>query len=159
MSDSTPLQHSKLTLKTKWLRFWAETFGLLRRRGQIALPDDDDQFEVPTVPWALPTEFNDNISHWSYLIASKSTQKALWITVTGNDKIDVCAYGAYHLLSSEESVRPAILVDVSKTESVFWPLLYSLGTALPDFREVLMCVDEEAELEGIYRTGDKISER
>jgi hypothetical protein len=103
-----------------------------RRGGLIALPDDDSP-EGPSVPSPVLTTLHDDILHWSRLSGNPSRRKALWITADSR-KIDPCAYDAWQLLSTIDGVQSTILVDVSQTRSIAWPLLHALKKAWPEFK-------------------------
>jgi hypothetical protein len=115
-----------------------------RRHGAIALPaDEDQQFEVRSVPWPVPTEFKEDVFHWTCLIGDRDTQKALWITADHADKVETCAHAAIEVLHSAETIRTAILIDAAKTNGIFWSLVHGLGTSYPAFSQELARMTEE----------------
>ncbi|KAJ7906556.1 hypothetical protein B0H13DRAFT_2333295 [Mycena leptocephala] len=147
----------KPSFKYKWLRSWVQLRHKLRRKlnrrchGASTLPqnDDGDRLEVPSVLWSVPTELKEGVFHWLYLIGEQNTQKNLWITVDGGDKVDLCALAAADQIHSAETVQTAILVDVSKTVSVFWPLLHGLENSYPGFTEELARIVASLPLDGV----------
>jgi hypothetical protein len=110
----------------------------------ISLPDDQG-LEMGTSPAGSTgplclslnrPEFNENIIHWSRMFSGSHTGKSLWITTRKREHHAELACTVYESLSSTESdsKHETSLVDVSRTDTVFWPLIRALVAAFPEYR-------------------------
>jgi hypothetical protein len=81
-------------------------------------------------------EFNENIIHWSQMFSDSHTGKSLWITTRKKEHRAELACRVSESLSStdSDSKHETSLVDVSKTDTVFWPLIHALVAASPEYR-------------------------
>ncbi|KAJ7442746.1 hypothetical protein B0H11DRAFT_490853 [Mycena galericulata] len=118
--------------------------GLFRqhRAGPIYLADTPDtgvdlplsttQSSVESAPQLM-----ENVHHWLALICEQP-DRGLWITTYNTQ-----SYMAYLAETISRTISPdgsdVTVVDMSQTESVFWPLVRGLMMASPEYRRVLIC--------------------
>jgi hypothetical protein len=87
--------------------------------------------------WNILAEVNEQVLHYSRMGADLSwpTNKLLWIMADTEERCDLITRNMSDVLDSALHDGLALEVDVSKTHSVFWPLVGALTGALPAFRE------------------------
>jgi hypothetical protein len=82
------------------------------------------------------------MTHWSRLSSEGHTSGALWITAHH----DSTRHGIVHASSISRLFFPdgnsskynvPMLIDISQTRSVFWPLVRALASASPEYMEQL----------------------
>ncbi|KAJ7307904.1 hypothetical protein DFH08DRAFT_900471 [Mycena albidolilacea] len=134
------------------LPLWSHFVSIFRRQstGPIALPPDDDPL-VEMGPgatsssrhprdssWTVAAELTENLIHWSRLSTDWHTYKALWITADNRERRKDIAHEALRFFSSADfSSDPCnvVLIDVSGTHCIFWPLISGFATASPEYRK------------------------
>ncbi|KAF7330225.1 Serine/threonine-protein kinase STY8 [Mycena venus] len=136
------------------LSLWSRFVSIFRRQsaGPIALPPDDDPLvemgpgaasgsrHARDSSWNVPAELTENLIHWSRLSTDWHTYKALWITADNREARYDIANGALRLFSSPDfSSDPCnvVLVDVSGTHCIFWPLISGFATVSAEYRNEL----------------------
>ncbi|KAJ6459024.1 hypothetical protein C8R45DRAFT_1081570 [Mycena sanguinolenta] len=138
--------------KSIFVRIFARLKFLLGRRstGPIALPPDNEpvlELGRPRVAaadstWNPPPELSKNITQWAQLATEWDTHKTLWITADSEERRSEIARVASRLFSSDPAADPSkdhvILVDVSQTHSVFWPLVRGMAEASPEYLQDLI---------------------
>ncbi|KAF7330234.1 Kinase-like protein [Mycena venus] len=133
--------------------FWPRWLSIFQRRstGPIALPADDEpppelggavsgSLHTPSSSWVVPTELTENLVHWSRSSTDWHTYKALWITADNREARYDIAHETFRLFSSADfSSDPCnvVLVDVSGTHCIFWPLISGFATVSAEYRNEL----------------------
>ncbi|KAF7373686.1 Kinase-like protein [Mycena sanguinolenta] len=108
----------------------------------ISLPDDQGlEMGVSLTPSAGPPspsfnlpELKENIIHWSRTSSDSHTSKSLWITSNNNCAELACTVSEFLSFTASDSPPGTSLVDVSRTHTVFWPLIRGLVAASPEYR-------------------------
>ncbi|KAF7361390.1 hypothetical protein MSAN_01171900 [Mycena sanguinolenta] len=85
--------------------------------------------------WQPPHEFDKAVLHWSKVSVDVPTDKALWMTMDGNNG-DVASFVQDLLSPPNNNAYTGIsLVDVSQTRSTLWPLIRGLLSASSQYKE------------------------
>ncbi|KAJ6482742.1 hypothetical protein C8R45DRAFT_1075813, partial [Mycena sanguinolenta] len=110
----------------------------------ISLPDDQGlemgtSLAGSTGPLCLSLngpELTENIIHCSRMFSDSHTARSLWITTRKKEHHAELACTISESLSSTDgdSKHETSLVDVSRTGTVFWPLIQALAAASPEYR-------------------------
>ncbi|KAJ7882621.1 hypothetical protein B0H14DRAFT_3128811 [Mycena olivaceomarginata] len=77
--------------------------------------------------WDLPADLSKHLTHWSQLSTEWDTHKTLGIIADSHEMRNGIIRAASKLLSSAGGESNTVLVDVSQTRTIFWPLVRSLG--------------------------------
>ncbi|KAF8144228.1 hypothetical protein K438DRAFT_587536 [Mycena galopus ATCC 62051] len=148
--DFNVLNHRNLTFKKVWMRI-ADMFKI-RRTGPVALPYDEEALvltdSISLLPDSaiVPPELAKIVEHWAQL--STKEHRALWIsrdTISYDSISDKTSYDPISdeitaiLASPElgEACSVAVKVDMREARAIFWPLLYGLVRASPDYMDEL----------------------
>ncbi|KAJ6453973.1 kinase-like domain-containing protein [Mycena sanguinolenta] len=72
---------------------------------------------------------------WANDSSTQQTRKAMWCVINDTGRTADIARDVCRLLSESRSESAVALVDVSRTQSIFWPLISGLATASPSYRQ------------------------
>lgn len=99
------------------------------RVGSISLPTTTEGILQPF------EGVGEAILSWENNASTHRTRKALWCVVNDTESTTDMAVDACRLLSESRIESDVALVDVSRTRSIFWPLIRGLATASSSYRQ------------------------
>ncbi|KAF7360946.1 hypothetical protein MSAN_01124700 [Mycena sanguinolenta] len=127
-SDTT----SRMKIFTARFRNWQSRIhaSLVRPRvGPISLPETTEGV------FQSSEGIGKAIFDWDNNSSTHRTRKALWCVVNDTENTADIARDVSRLLSESRTGSGVALVDVSRTRSIFWPVIHGLVTASPAYRQ------------------------